>query len=66
MGCGCGGKKSNAGANIAPTTSTNRLTVYQVIKDTTVLKEFDNLREARAEAVAVGGRVKVTSKSKVN
>lgn len=61
MGCGCG--KKTAGAT-APAHNSNRMTTYQVLKDQTVLSEYNNLRDARAEAVIQGGRVKVTSKQK--
>lgn len=59
MGCGCNKKVAGAAA----TNSANRMvTVYSVQKDGTTLSEFSTLPEARAEAVKVGGRVKVSSK----
>lgn len=60
MGCGCGKK-----AGVAAVTAGGRSTVYQVISslDSSVVEEFTSLPEARAKAVAVSGRVKVTSKS---
>lgn len=60
MGCGCN-KKSDPNAQVA---RTNRNTVYQVIgADQTVIAEFSTLPEARKEAVAKKGRVRVTSKA---
>lgn len=60
MGCGCG--KRAAGGT--PQAGSNKMTIYQVLQGQTVLSEYSNLREARAEAVVKGGRVKVTSKQK--
>lgn len=56
MGCGC--SKRGAGVN-----TQRASTVYQVLKDGTFHAEFGSLPEARQEAIKVGGRVKVTSKS---
>lgn len=63
MGCGCSSGK-NTKQVPGVTQSTVRFTVYQVLKENEVVSEFSNLREARAAAVEVGGRVKVTSKMK--
>lgn len=58
MGCGCN-KKTTGGAPIA---SSRRITVYEVQLSGKSVSEFGSLPEARAEAVKVGGRVKVSSK----
>jgi len=58
FGCGC-----NKGKALNTVTATNRQTIYQVIgPDQAVIGEFASLPEARAKAVDVSGRVKVTSK----
>lgn len=60
MGCGCNKAKS------APIAASSRNTIYQVLDPTqSVVGEFASLPEARALAVSVSGRVKVTSKPKV-
>ncbi len=60
FGCGC--NKSKA-ATAAVTTTNRRITIYQVIDSSqAVVGEFASLAEARAKAVSVSGRVKVTSK----
>lgn len=59
MGCGCGG----GGAKNAAARTSSRVTAFQVIVDGAPVGEFDSLPEARAEAGAVGGLVKVVSKS---
>lgn len=59
MGCGC-----NKGKAATAVAATNRSTIYQVVgPDQAVVAEFTTLPEARAKAVAVSGRVKVTSKA---
>lgn len=60
MGCGC-----NKSKGVSAIAAGGRSTVYQVInpQDSSVIEEFTSLPEARAKAVAVSGRVKVTSKS---
>lgn len=61
MGCNCG-KKLNGqqrGATMQRTTST----VYQVLLNGSVDSEYGSLPEARQQAIKVGGRVKVTSKT---
>lgn len=59
MGCGC-----NKAKGVSAVAAGGRSTVYQVISplDSSVVEEFSSLPEARARAVAVSGRVKVTSK----
>lgn len=47
---------------LPPKTTFNRATVYQVLKESTVVFEYDTLPEARLKAVEVGGRVKVITK----
>lgn len=59
MGCNCGKRGSSAGQLNANRTST----VYQVLKEGSVDSEYQSLPEARKQAIAVGGRVKVTSKT---
>lgn len=59
MGCNCG--KRGAAANQLNANRTS--TVYQVLKDGSVDSEYGSLPEARKHAIAVGGRVKVTSKT---
>lgn len=61
MGCGC--NKSRV-ANV--TSSARRVTAYQVLNGSTVVAEFPTLQEARAKAVEVGGRVKVTTVTVTN
>jgi hypothetical protein len=61
MGCGCG--KKSAQAPGAGSASTRRATVYQVLSNNAVVSEHGTLPEARTAATAVGGRVKVTSKT---
>lgn len=59
IGCNCGKNRSTT-----ISTPVQRVTVYQVmsVKDGSVLEEYSNLTEARAEATKVGGRVRVQSK----
>lgn len=59
MGCGCNKKVAGSAASNA---ASRMVTVYSVQKDGATLSEFSTLPEARAEAVKVGGRVKVSSK----
>lgn len=60
MGCGC--NKGKAAENVVARTS--RATIYQVLgSDQALVGEFSTLPEARAKAVEVNGRVKVTSKA---
>jgi hypothetical protein len=57
MGCGCNK------ASTAPNALARRVTVYQVIDSSNnQVGEFSTLPEARAEAVKVAGRVKVSTK----
>lgn len=57
MGCGC--NKASTAKNAAA----RRVTVYQVMDGTNnMVGEFGTLPEARAEAVKVAGRVKVSTK----
>lgn len=58
FGCGC---NKNKGAAAGPRTS--RQTVYQVVKDGGVVSEFGTLSEARTEAIATSGQVRVSSKT---
>lgn len=60
MGCGCG-----KGKGVSAIAGGGRSTVYQVISpsDSSVVEEFTSLPEARAKAVEVSGRVRVTSKT---
>lgn len=58
-GCGCGKKVAGNGANIQ---ATRRITVYEVQVNGNSVDEFASLPEARAKAVQLGGRVKVSSK----
>lgn len=58
MGCGCN-KKTLSGQAITPT---RRVTVYEVQVNGVSVEEYDNLPNARAKAVELGGRVKVSSK----
>lgn len=58
MGCGCG-KKAVGGTPIA---SSRRVTVYEVQVNGASVEEYATLPEARSKAVALGGRVKVSSK----
>jgi hypothetical protein len=58
MGCGCNKKVLGGG----PITATRRVTVYEVQVNGTSVDEFGTLPEARAKAVELGGRVKVSSK----
>lgn len=59
MGCGCGKKLAGNGANIV---ASRRVTVYEVQVNGSSVDEFASLPEARAKAVELGGRVKVSSK----
>lgn len=61
MGCGCS-KGRSLGDGSSSASLPRRVTVYQVLSNGNVLSEYDSLPVARKEAVAVGGRVKVTSK----
>lgn len=58
MGCGCG-KKAVGGT---PLTTTRRVTVYEVQVSGSTVDEYENLPAARAKAIELGGRVKVSSK----
>lgn len=58
MGCNCGKNKSPQPLSARP----SRKTVYQVVRNQSVLGEFASLAEARKEAIAEGGSVRVTSK----
>lgn len=58
MGCGCG-KKAVGGT---PLTTSRRVTVYEVQVNGLAVDEYENLPAARAKAVEVNGRVKVSSK----
>lgn len=60
MGCNCG--KSKTAQTSSVSAASRRVTVYQVMVDGSVASEFGALPEARKEATALGGRVKVTSK----
>ena len=57
-GCGCN-KKTITGA---PITTSRRVTIYEVQVNNNSVSEFESLPQARAEAVKLGGRVKVSSK----
>lgn len=59
MGCGCQKAKG-----VSAVVAGGRSTIYQVLSplDSSVVGEFTSLPDARAKAVAVNGRVKVTSK----
>lgn len=59
MGCGCGKKIAGGAANIP---ASRRVTVYEVQLNGSAVAEFESLPAARAKAVEVGGRVKVSSK----
>ena len=59
MGCGCNKRAQNG--VVAPRAI--RQTVYQVVKDGGILSEFGTLSEARREAVAQSGQVRVSSKT---
>lgn len=58
FGCGCG-KKTITGEAIS---TSRRVTVYEVQVNNSSVGEFESLPQARAEAVKLGGRVRVTSK----
>lgn len=58
MGCGC--SKKSTGINT--TATARRVTVYEVQQGGASIAEFADLPSARAKAVEVGGRVKVSSK----
>lgn len=58
FGCGCN-KKTTGGA---PITASRRVTIYEVQVNGASVEEFSSLPEARAKAVQLGGRVKVSSK----
>lgn len=58
FGCGC-----QKGAAAKAVASTNRTTIYQVVVDGAVTAEFASLPEARNEAIAKSGRVKVSTKA---
>jgi hypothetical protein len=61
IGCGCGGKKNTTNGVV---TNTSYGTVYQVMMpDGTVASEHESPVLARNQALAVGGRVRVTGKS---
>lgn len=57
-GCGCG-KKVGGGSTAS---ASRRVTVYEVQVNGSSVEEFGSLPEARAKAVELGGRVKVSSK----
>lgn len=58
FGCGCSGKGAAASRAVM---NTNRRTVYQVVVGGVVTAEFASLPEARQEAIAKSGRVKVST-----
>lgn len=58
-GCGCNKKLLGNGENIG---GSRRVTVYEVQVNGHSVAEFSSLPEARAKAVELGGRVKVSSK----
>lgn len=59
MGCGCNKKVSGtAGA----TPASRRVTVYEVQVNGSSVSEYATLPEARSQAVALGGRVKVSTR----
>lgn len=59
MGCGC--NKKAAGTASAPA---GRTTVYEVLdSNQAVVETFSSLQDARNKAIAITGRVRVTSKS---
>lgn len=59
MGCGCNKGKGGGNASYA---SSRRVTVYEVQVNGASVAEYATLPEARSQAVALGGRVKVSSK----
>lgn len=59
FGCGCNKGKLSAAAS----TASRRVTVYEVQSNNQTVASFDSLTEARAKAVEVGGRVKISSKT---
>lgn len=59
MGCGCNKRAQNG--QVAPRAI--RQTVYQVIKNGSVISEFGSLSEARQDAIAQSGQVRVSSKT---
>lgn len=59
MGCGCSKKVAGSAAQVA---ANRRVTIYEVQVANETVAEFESLPAARAEAVKVGGRVKVSSK----
>lgn len=58
MGCGCNKKTTVNGNAVAG----RRVTIYEVQVNGKSIEEYGNLPEARAKAVELGGRVKVSSK----
>lgn len=58
MGCNCNKSVSSG----SPLTATRRVTVFEVQTGGATVAEFASLPEARAEALRVAGRVKVSSK----
>jgi hypothetical protein len=56
MGCGC--NKRGAGSS----STSRRVTVYEVQVNGSSVEEFETLPAARSKAVELGGRVKVSSK----
>ena len=56
MGCNC--NKRSTG----PLAASRRVTVYEVQVNGSSVDEFETLPAARAKAVELGGRVKVSSK----
>lgn len=61
FGCGCNKGKTAQAPGVTP--SPRRVTVYQVQVDGNAVADFGTLPEARAKAIELGGRVKVTSKT---
>lgn len=58
MGCGCGSKMAGNGSY----SGAHRVTVYEVQVNGSTVEDFLTLPEARARAMELGGRVKVSSK----
>lgn len=59
FGCGC--NKAKVANTVSP--ASRKITVYQVMVGTESVAEFTSLPEARAKAVEVKGRVKITNKT---
>lgn len=60
FGCGC--SKGRSLATPGETSQSKRVTIYQVLANGNIESEHESLPAARQQAVAVSGRVKVTSK----